>query len=352
MYTETDRSSVVTDSPIPVLFCTDSNYWQHLGATLASLLASNGRHQFRIMICSIDGDPENEAKIKGIATRFGNATLEFIRFTPRRRESFPITGHISLAAYLRLFMAEYLDPAVEKLLYLDCDLIVRKDIEALWAADIEDYLAAAVLEPWLPASAAMQANMEQERKMLGFSREDAYFNSGVMLINVKRWRGEDLLTQFIACANEKFSALSSWDQDILNYVLRGRVAFLSPRWNFLAIYAEMVPEQVRLTRAEFSSIRKDPDIVHFTTRFKPWQYIPEPQYKRYYWEALSLTPWKGVAPLGYTPRNALRKALKMKRLKQQVRLHGARYIHVLSHLVGRPMLWSDVYPPPSHPTLV
>jgi lipopolysaccharide biosynthesis glycosyltransferase len=330
----------VTTAPIPVLFCTDTNYWQHLGAALASLLASNTRHQFRVMVCSISPDLENEAKISQIVKTCGTATVEFIHFTPNRQSSLPINGHITLGAYLRLFMTEYVDPTVDKLLYLDCDLIVRKDIGALWSADIDNYLAAVVLEPYL-----------EEHESLGFARGEAYFNSGVMLINLARWRTQSLLDTFVACANERYSALAFWDQDILNSVLRGQVAFLSPHWNFLAIYAEMLPQQLQLTREEFLRIRRDPAIIHFTTRFKPWQYFHEPQYKRFYWEALARTPWKGAAPVGYTPSNVVRKALLMKRLRQLVRLHGARCIYVLGRLFRRPMVWSHLHPPPSHITL-
>ena len=230
-------------------------------------------------------------KIRQIATQFGNATVEFIAFTPSHRESLPITGYTSLGAYLRLFVAEYVDPTLDKVLYLDCDLIIRKDIAALWGANIDDYFAAAVLETHFHENP-------------GIFPGEPYFNSGVMLINLARWRSEeDLLTRFIACAKQKFSLLPFWDQDILNIVLRGQVAFLSPRWNFHAIYAELLPEQLGLARDEFLSIRRDPDIIHFTSKYKPWHYLPEPQYKHLYWEALSRTPWKGVAPLGYTPAN-------------------------------------------------
>ena len=222
----------MSKSPIAVLFCTDNNYWQHLGATLASLLSSNGRHQFRIMVCSLQSNPENEIKIRQIATQFGNATVEFISFTPSHRESLPITGYTSLGAYLRLFVAEYVDPTLDKVLYLDCDLIIRKDIGALWGANIADYFAAAVVEPHFHENP-------------GIFPGEPYFNSGVMLINLARWRSEeDLLARFIACAKQKFSLLPFWDQDILNIVLRGQVAFLSPRWNFHAVSAELLPEQL------------------------------------------------------------------------------------------------------------
>lgn len=330
---------MLTSSPIPVLFCTDINYWQHLGAALASLLASNSRHRFRIFICSMAPHAESEARVREIVSRFGNATVEFIQFRPDLRDELPISGHITLGAYLRLYMAEYIDPSVDKLLYLDCDLIVRKDIGALWAADIRGYLAAAALEPYL-----------EPHYDLGFTTEDPYFNSGVMLINLAAWRREKLLGSLLACAREQNPVLDFWDQDILNTVLRGRVAFLHPRWNFLAIYAEMRPEQLRLTHEEFHRLRRDPDIIHFTTAFKPWQYMSEPQYKRCYWEALSLTPWKDTTPVGYTPVNVLRKTVRMKHLKQPVRLHGAAAIYLLSRLLRRPMLWSHVCPPPSPPT--
>jgi lipopolysaccharide biosynthesis glycosyltransferase len=326
-------------SPIAVLFCTDTNYWQHLGATLASLLASNVRHQFRIMVCSLQPDPENEKKIKQIAAESGNATVEFITFTPNHLEALPISRYIGLGAYLRLFAAEYLDPQLDKVLYLDSDLIIRKDIGALWAADINDYFAAAVVEPHFHENPGIIAG-------------EPYFNSGVMLINLARWRSEgNLVGQFITCARERFSDLPYWDQDILNIVLRGRVAFLNPRWNFHAIYAEMLPGQLRLSPEEFLRIRRDPDIIHFTSKHKPWHYLPEPQYKRLYWEALSRTPWKGAAPLGYTPVNVVRKLVQMKRLKQQIRLRSARLSFLLSRMGAKPILWGDVAPPPNHPTL-
>jgi lipopolysaccharide biosynthesis glycosyltransferase len=330
------RSRSLSPPPIAVLFCTDTNYWQHMGATLASLLSSNGRRQFRV--CSLAADPENEAKIRQVAMEFGNATVEFIHFTPNHLDALPITRYIGLGAYLRLFVSEYVDPTLDKVLYLDSDLIIRKDIGALWAAGIQDYYAAAVVEPHFHENPGIQPG-------------EPYFNSGVMLINLARWRSEDLVGQFIACARERFSTLAYWDQDILNIVLRGRVAFLNPRWNFHAIYAEMLPEQLRLSQDEFLQIRRDPDIIHFTSKHKPWHYLPEPQYKHLYWEALSRTPWRGTAPVGYTPLNVLCKLVKMKRLKQQIRLRSARLSYVLSRMGGRPILWSDVAPPPHHPTL-
>jgi lipopolysaccharide biosynthesis glycosyltransferase len=323
-----------------VLFCTDNNYWQHLGATLASLLGSNAHHQFRIIICSIQKNAESEAKIRQIAAEARNAAVEFVNYTPSRRESLPINRYITLGAYLRLFMADYVDVSVEKLLYLDCDLIVRKDIGPLWAASIDDYSVAAVPESYFGA-----------HDELGFSRNDLYFNSGVMLVNLARWRRDDLITKFIACAKEKSTALTYWDQDILNIVLRGQAAFLSQRWNFHAIYAEMLPEHLGLKREEFFDTRRDPAIIHYTSKHKPWQYFPEPQYKQYYWEALARTPWKGIAPQGHTAVNSLRKAMKLKWLKQQIRLHGAQFIYWFSRFSGKRMLWSDVVPPPNHVTV-
>jgi len=326
--------------PITVLFCTDNNYWQHLGAALVSLLGSNAQHQFRIIVCSMQKDEESETKIRRIAAEAGNAGVEFVNYIPSHRESLPINRYITLGAYLRLFMADYVDQTVEKLLYLDCDLIVRKDIGPLWAANIDDYLVAAVPESYFGV-----------HDDLGFSRDVLYFNSGVMLVNLERWRREDLITKFIACAIEKSTALAYWDQDILNIVLRGQTAFLSQRWNFHAIYAEMLPEHLGLDREEFFNIRRDPTVIHFTSRHKPWQYFPEPQYKRYYWEALARTPWKGIAPQGYTAINSLRKVIKLKWLKQQIRLHGAQVIYRFSRFSGKRMLWSEVVPPPEHVTV-
>jgi len=98
-------------------------------------------------------------------------------------------------------------------LYLDCDLVVSGDLEGLWQTDLQGSYLAAVPEPYLVTS------------HWGFGPEDTYFNSGVLLIDVARWREENLLPALLQFAEAHSSDFDCHDQDVLNHVCRAGFDF-------------------------------------------------------------------------------------------------------------------------------
>ncbi|ADW71446.1 glycosyltransferase family 8 protein [Granulicella tundricola] len=292
---------------IPVLFCTDHHYWKHLGVAIASLLAANPSLRFRIIVCSMIENLAAEPKIREIFP-----AVEFVRYNINQY-GFRTDRNITIASYLRLFMTEFVDLAIDKLLYLDCDMVVCGNIQSLWETDLSVSSLAAVPEPYAGQAA------------LGFKAGDPYFNGGTLLINLKLWRAENLLEQFLRYANLHAEHLLAHDQDILNGVLRGRIIALSYRWNFHAPYADCSPGQLRIGAREFAQIRKLPAIVHFVGSAKPWSFDEEPHYKDLYWRARALTPWQTPAP----------KTKFRTQLRERMNWYFPRFSAVLRSLAGK-----------------
>ncbi len=295
----------MNDSPIPVLFCADRRYCQHLAVAIVSLLKNNTRHQFRLILVLDERDDVTETQIRRTVEPFRNAAIDVKAFSVNSFSCFPVSGHISLASYLRLFMTQFVDSDIDKLLYLDCDLVVRDDIEDLWKTDVSHYFLAAVPDAY-----------SDNHVKLGFRNDEEYFNAGVLLVNLVKWRETDVLQRLIRYTEQNSQILRYHDQCALNAVLRNQVRFLPHRWNFPARDADLPPRALGMTKREFLHLRRNPSIVHYTGPFKPWLYSQEPHYKRLYYEYLAFTPWRGFVPSGRTVKTAVRKFFRMERLKE------------------------------------
>jgi lipopolysaccharide biosynthesis glycosyltransferase len=292
---------------ISLLFCADASYFQHAGATIASILETNPKHEFEIFVCSEKRDYSAEQKLKVIVSQFGNATINFVEFNlPQMQGHVESKAYISVATYLRLFMTEFLEPRVKRVLYLDCDLIVCGDLGELWQTDLQGAWAAGVVDP-----------VPETFEHLDF-QSGTYVNAGVLLADLEQWRESNILSEFLAYASNPRFKFKNHDQDILNVVLRGKIKPLDYRWNFQSFQPDMSAKMLNISRSAFRKLRRFPSIIHFTTEYKPWIYGHEPHYKKLYYKALALTPWRGWQPPDRTPRAIILKFLKLKRLKERI----------------------------------
>jgi lipopolysaccharide biosynthesis glycosyltransferase len=314
----------VTQATIDVLFCADGPYFQHMGATIASLLRANRTRLFRLFICAAERDVSAEEKITIIAERFGNAMTRFIYFDVTQRYGRLRTDrYLTIATYLRLFVTDYLDSQIAKLLYLDCDVIVCDDISVLWETDLGESMVAAVPEPYIT-------------RHPGFVEGEPYFSAGVLLLDVRRWRSADVVSHFLTFAQRNESVLMSHDQDILNNVFKGRIKALPYRWNFQASFADLEAAALNLRDVEFRELRRRPAIVHYTGRFKPWWYEHQPHYKSLYWDALQHTPWSAYQPPDRTRRVLLARVLRGTRLRERLNWYAPRLLDSIRGALGRP----------------
>lgn len=170
--------------------------------------------------------------------------------------SLPVSGHASNANYFRLLIPELLPLEIDKIIYLDCDILVLDSLLPLWDTDLRGSPLAAVSNMSL---------FEAEARRLGLPYLNGTFNSGVLVINLGLFRREKLHSACIQKAQEMGNDIVYWDQDVLNIATSGRWLKLDNGWNVQHGYYldPLIQEKYAVS---------DPKIIHFTgNNLKPWQ---------------------------------------------------------------------------------
>ena len=254
---------------IPLAIAFTPNYFVQAAATLRSVLDASPDGQFRV-ICMLS--EEIPQRMKDKLQRLGGErlTLEYI-LLKGRLEGVYIDPRYTEAASLRLLLPELL-PELDKILYLDCDIIVRQDLAKLWAqTDLADNYLAAIYE------AAIEGQADRFRA-LGCDPAK-YFNSGFLLMNMAQMRAKKVSEKLLEACRVPY--LEFPDQDALNQVCQGRVLPLSPLYNsirtffipkykanFVRQYSEPLWEQVQREATIHYTGGKPWDL--FTVQFAAW----------------------------------------------------------------------------------
>ena len=279
-----------------IVFTADNNYIQHLAVTLISLLENNKNETFRVFLFSSDITDENKGKIESIINNY-RCSIEYISFDRKIFEHID-AGRYSIATYYRLLMPKYL--TVDKLLYLDVDMVVDASIKELYETDINDYYVAAVEDAWRDG---------QYKKNLGMSNNAKYFNAGVLVVNLKRWREENLFEKFLEYEKNSKIELESHDQDIFNAIFNGKWKQLPLKFNQYEKNPDLDEKTLLkvFNKEEILEAREKPVIVHYIGGRKPWHYRNEHIQKSLYWKYLKMTPYKDYQPTDKTLRNIISK---------------------------------------------
>jgi lipopolysaccharide biosynthesis glycosyltransferase len=266
-------------------FSSDNNYIQHLGVAITSLLENNAHNDFVLHFAHNGVDPAKLDMLSAHRQRFANATLIRYRFEDAPYQHFRLDGHITLASYFRLFLTDIIPPDVGRILYLDADIVVLGDVASLWTTDFGDALIAAA--PNL---------FSQNNERLELPHDYCYFNAGILMIDLERWRREGLIARFVDYVEHNHARLQWHDQDVLNAVLHERVKYLDYSWNFQARTTLAQAAVLLLDAAAFAALRRRPNIVHFTIDKKPWFYTYNVPFEAEYLKYLKLTPWRSYVP--------------------------------------------------------
>jgi lipopolysaccharide biosynthesis glycosyltransferase len=262
----------------------DANYSAHAGVALYSLLASNPGHSFDIVLLCSELPQTEIAKFARLGAQFP-ARIGVRTTDPKMWSALGTSKRITSATYFRFLLPSLFDPTVERVLYLDCDLIVDGDIAPLWETD----LSGAVL------AACREIGCEKTRSgPLGLRASHRYFNAGVMVIDLKAWRAEDVSRRAVDFLTRNRALAVYFDQDALNVCLQDRVTYLSCVWNFMP-FLNFTRFQTDFPEIEAGRLK--PVIVHFAGNAKPWLKTPESHpWVRRYWDWRGRSPW--AAPSG------------------------------------------------------
>lgn len=275
----------------------DNNYVMPTGIMLTSLFENNKDEVIRVHL--LDGGLTSESKknLDDIAKKYKKKQIVYYKMDESLFRDFPIGNanqavHIqSMATYYRLYMTKILPEDVEKVIYLDGDLLVLDSLRSLWNWDVEECALAAVPDPF--------NNMTTHYNTLRYPMELGYFNAGVLLINLKYWRANHVIEDFLDLIKKHPDRLVSHDQDVLNYVFRNKKKVLPLKYNMMPAYLykkEYCPLVWNFEDDLFEG-QKYPVIVHFTFVPKPWCKDCDNPYKKVFERYKKMTIWANLKEL-------------------------------------------------------
>lgn len=271
---------------IHIALAADENYAQHAGITLLSILARY-KHKNPLSIVILSNGISAASKEKLISLAEGrDCTIACIEIEDEQFGGVEGRKHYTKATYCRLFLPELLPESVDKILYLDTDVIVRHDITPLWETDISQHHAAAVED------LGMKSNYVES---LGIPLERLYFNAGVLLMNLRKWREDNTGGKCLDYALNPPKPLVFVDQDALNVTLQGKWLPVDLKWNVTRGYFKKTWKwrgRKVLPAALWDAVR-DPAIIHFTSTYKPWCYACGVPFAEEYMVLVEDSPWKG-----------------------------------------------------------
>jgi lipopolysaccharide biosynthesis glycosyltransferase len=273
------------------IVCTiDNNYVVHCTVMLQSLFYNNNTNsQFKIFIIH-NGLTKKNQKILSLFIKSRKHTCQFILIDERQIENASITDHISIATYFRILIPEVVPSQFKKVIFLDSDMIITEDISELWKENIDDYALAATLEY---ISCDYKLN-------LGMRAESNYFNAGVLLMNLEKWRNENKTKQILKYIKDHHAMLLTWDQDALNVIFENGWKKIALKWNVGHNFfrSESLHKYFDLSESEYNNLKKHPGIIHFSGSSKPWDYFNTHPLKNEYIKYRKMTPWKRVKLIG------------------------------------------------------
>jgi len=282
---------------VHVLFCCDPGYAQHLCVAIISMLENNPASQFDIVVVSREDFGDAGRRVARSVARYGNFDLRFEVFSPPKDLTLPVRAHYSLDTYSRLWLADFFPTSVERVLYLDSDLIVVGDIQELWATDLGGNLLAAAS---IPGSTKCE--------FLAIPESYGYFNAGVILTDLRQWRETRAVDELVAFVAANPDKLVDVDQDVLNACFYKRRAKLSYIWNVISpFYFPHHP--LGLSQDEIQRVRRDARIVHFNGASKPWSYMSRHPRRDDYLSYLKLSEWRDYVPTDRTLSNMTKKQM-------------------------------------------
>lgn len=293
---------------IPICFSSDDNYAPHLGVAIASIL-KNKEPGDDFVFYILDGGISAKNKEKLLSLQIiSSFILKFLKINPADFQQCIITEsmqHISLATYYRFFIPSLIRE--EKVLYLDCDLVVRGSLGELFEVELSNYYFSAVID----------LLAEENGRRLQLER---YCNCGVMLINNKKWRDDFVTGRLFQYLQENSKKIVFGDQDVLNVVLQSDILYLDPIWNI------QTGEYRSCYDSGFNSRIEEARILHFVGRKKPWSFCNKQPAKKEYFKYLRYTPWDKFS-LSFFIKNFFHflTSLQVWTLFRYLKRYGVRY---------------------------
>lgn len=253
---------------IHIVLASDENYAEFVATTIVSVFENSDNyitiHLLSNGICNntIEKIKKHIPQKQGLLCVYDISDL-------KERLGIKVPNTIALATYSRLFVTSLLPEDIDKVIYLDSDVIIAQSIDLLWNEDISNYWLGGVVDAWFG---------KNTKTKIGLKEDDFYINAGVLLINLAEWRNNNLQQKFLDFLYKHNGVVYHSDQGIINAVCHEHIRLLPPRYNltsnYLAFPYKYLVNRVSVfyTSTELMDSIKNVVCVHFTPGLfgRPW----------------------------------------------------------------------------------
>ncbi len=264
------------NKPMNVVMAFNHGYALYARVMLQSLYKNNKLVKIHVHVLQIDLNQEDIDRLERQARSFGQE-ISFYTFDKELLpEGLKVTEEWSVEAYFRLFMTDILPEYIDRVLYLDVDVIVNKPIYDFYYMDMKDYEIVGCRD----FSLILQEGFQDKRQELFapiLEEEDfVYINSGVMLVDMQMLRAKVCGADYMALAEEKRGKLLAPDQDIINLMHWQNIGLVDEfRYDFF---------NACLKKVTVDEVRQQVSIIHYAGP-KPWMPIDREKHAhRIWWE--------------------------------------------------------------------
>lgn len=283
---KTQEVEPISEDSVNIALAANDYYSPYISTLIRSIAdSSDNQRMYDIVIFHQDITGRNQELLLGESSEYENINIRFYDMAHRTSEysDLDTKSHITIETYFRLFIPEIMKK-YSKVLYLDGDMIVKKDIAKLFDENIDEYMLAACRD--VDMAGVYNSNLIKSENTIDSDRKEYidkvikldnpydYLQAGVLLMNLDNIRSKFSTNDFLKLANSR-----DWvymDQDILNNALKGKIKYLDLKWNVLYDWEferikNVISKSPTWLYGEYLKSRKDPFIIHYGGSVKPWQ---------------------------------------------------------------------------------
>lgn len=242
------------------ILCATNNGYVSPCLTMLQSLFENCNDEIVVWYLYTELSDKNKKRIKKLVESKNNGTLQLVKVEDEIFTDAPVLSHFSKEMYYRILAAKLLPVTIDRVLYLDSDIIVKDNIDEFY---YQDFTINNKEKLFVVCPDQIDDFHNQEYHIrLKIPMEKTYFNSGVILMNLKMMRQEVKLPQVFSYISENREKLILPDQDLLNALYYDKVIVDDKKYNLM------------LSSYSPTSFQKfnEAKIIHFTGAYKPWKY--------------------------------------------------------------------------------
>jgi lipopolysaccharide biosynthesis glycosyltransferase len=269
------RENMKNEKKIPIILSSDENYAKQMYVTVISALENKNPQTFYDFYLLTAGkfSPLFQKKFFDLKNKYQNCDIHFVDMSGKFKDLKMQISHITTPTYYRLYAAEVVPPAYSKVIYMDTDVIVLKDLTEYYRTSLaRKYIAGVKAAGYI----MNKSKMMKYYQSIGLGRISGYINAGVTLWNLDNIRRDNLTPKLLELAAKNFSSM---DQDVINVAFQGNIKHLPLKYNLMTKYANMYLDKTSAEYKKLVSIYKedllneafsDPVIIHYADKVKPW----------------------------------------------------------------------------------